>query len=61
MMAQGDASNIANKTLGQREKLSLLAMKALIDKQLEEAGDSISDNDEKPAKVDHTEDVDMLL
>ena len=32
MMAQGDASNIASNTFSQREKQSLLAMKALIER-----------------------------
>jgi hypothetical protein len=36
MMAQGDASNIASNTFGEREKQSLLAMKALIDRHLDE-------------------------
>jgi hypothetical protein len=36
MIAQGDASNIASNLLGQREKQSLLAMKALIERHLKE-------------------------
>jgi hypothetical protein len=39
MMAQGDASNIASNTLGRREKQSLLAMKALIERHLKEIGE----------------------
>ena len=46
MMAQGDATNIASNCLGQREKQSLLAMKALIDRHLNEMEDQ---EDEAPA------------
>lgn len=63
MMAQGDASNIANNSLGQQEKLSLLAMKALIEKallQTEEGGDANAAIEKQPAKLDNAEDVDML-
>jgi hypothetical protein len=60
MMAQGDASNIASNILGQREKQSLLAMKALIDrhlKELEEVEEGASK--EKVGEEMGEEDVDM--
>ena len=53
MMAQGDASNIASNLLGQREKQSLLAMKALIElhlkemEEIEEAGSKGAGGEEK--------------
>ena len=66
MLAQADASNIASKTFGQREKQSLLAMKALIEKTLQsidEDGETIAADDtqvkEDVAKED--QDVEMLL
>jgi hypothetical protein len=64
MMAQGDASNIANKTLGQRERQSLRAIRSLIDKYLqqpEDGRDAIAAADKQPTKVDNAGDVDMLL
>jgi hypothetical protein len=64
MMAQGDASNIASNILGQREKKSLLAMKALIERHLKE----IEDDEKRPDKGEAEEekvqrgvDVDMEL
>ena len=66
MMAQGDASNIANNILGQREKQSLLAMKALIERHLKE----MEEIEGRPCKVEAEEekvqgdvdgDVDMEL
>lgn len=64
MMAQGDASNIANKSLGQREKQSLLAMKALIEKsleQMEKCGDAIAAEKEQTMKTEEADDIEMLL
>ncbi len=63
-MAQGDASNIANGSLGQREKQSLLALKAIIEKRLElmnERGDANAVSEEQPASADKAEDIDMAL
>jgi hypothetical protein len=64
MMAQGDASNIANNILGQREKQSLLAMKALIErhlKEIEEVEEGPGKREAEEEKVQGDVDVDMEL
>lgn len=64
MMAQGDASNIASSSLGQRERQSLLAMKALIERHLREM-EEVEEDDAKgeggEEKVQEDVDVDMEL
>lgn len=64
MLAQADASNIANKSLGQQEKQSLLAMKALIEQSLNQIEAESGENavkEEQCAKVEDLDDVDMVL
>lgn len=66
MVAQGDASNIASKTFGHKEKESLLAMKALIEKSLrsiEKTGTAAFTKEEPALKEEPKEDgdVEMLL
>jgi hypothetical protein len=64
MMAQGDASNIASNTLGRREKQSLLAMKALIDRHLKEIGEveeGVASGEGGEEKMQGDLDVDMEL
>jgi hypothetical protein len=63
MMAQGDASNIASNTLGLREKQSLLAMKALIERHLEmaEVEERVASGEGGEGKVQGDLDVDMEL
>jgi hypothetical protein len=66
MVAQGDASRIASKTFGHKEKESLLAMKALIEKSLqfiEETGTPAFAKEEPSTKEEPKEDddVEMLL
>jgi hypothetical protein len=64
MMAQGDASNIASNSLGRREKQSLLAMKALIErhlKEIEEGGEVEAKEEEGVSKREEEEDEEMEL
>lgn len=66
MVAQGDAAKIASKTFGHKEKESLLAMKALIEKSLrsiEETG-TAEFVKEKPVRKEEAkadDDVEMIL
>jgi hypothetical protein len=64
MIAQGDASNIASNSLGQREKQSLLAMKALIErhlKEIEEGGEVGAKEEKGVLKREEEEDEEMEL
>jgi hypothetical protein len=65
MMAQGDACNIASNSLGQREKQSLLAMRALIERSLrqleDEGGEGEVVGEAGEEKVEGDVDVDMML
>ena len=63
MVAQGDASKIASKAFGQKEKESLLAMKALIEKSLQsmEGGDIEVAKEEIAPKEEAREDEDMEM
>ena len=66
MVAQGDASRIASKTFGQKEKESLLAMKALIEESLRsiEETQTVGIVKEEPTTKEEPkedDDVEMLL
>jgi hypothetical protein len=64
MIAQADASKIANSRAGQRERQALIAMRALIDQSLKNMDDNEAmavDDGNSTAKNEETEDdVDML-
>ncbi len=61
MIAQGDASNIASNLLGQREKQSLLAMKALIERHLKEMEGREEEQKGEGSKQEEEADVEMVL
>lgn len=76
MIAAGDASNLATKKMGSRERQSLLAMKALIERSLAGMEDGSGGGGTPPADVvgdvggqglgvavakKEAEDVEMLL
>lgn len=64
MVARGDASNIASKTFGHKEKEALLAMKALIEKSLrsiDENGTAVFTKEEPATKEEAKEDDDVEM
>lgn len=72
MVAQGDASKIVSKTFGHKERESLLAMKALIEKSLQSIEETVtaefakeeSATKEEPAtkkEAKEDDDVEMVL